>query len=126
MAGYALTWGSGRTMIELTASELGSDLVVCIFNVNAHIGAISLSEWDSLHQRASTSVITRLGHKDDSVAQAAAYKICKTLQKPACVIAGIHLDDITPEEIKELAENAALIVDAFLEAVSQHSSSRSS
>jgi gallate decarboxylase subunit D len=120
VAGYSLTWGKGRTRLKLTASHLGDDLVVCIFNVNAHIGAVSLSEWDSVHLRASTSLITRLGHKDDSVAQAAAYKICKTLQRPVCVIAGIHLDDITPQEIKEFGVNSASIVDAFLEANQKH------
>jgi hypothetical protein len=120
MAGYALARGNGRIKIKLTATSLGDDLVVCIFNVNAHIGAVSLSEWDSVHQRASTSVVTRLGHKDDAVAQAAAYKICKTLQRPVCVIAGIHLEDITPEEIKQFGENAVLIVDSFLEAVQKH------
>jgi gallate decarboxylase subunit D len=122
MAGYRLTRGNGRTRLKLTASNLGDDLVVCIFNINAHIGAISLSEWDSLHQRASTSVVTRLGHKDDTVAQVAAYKICKALQRPVCVIAGIHLDDITPDEIREFAGNATLIVDAFLEIVGKRPS----
>jgi gallate decarboxylase subunit D len=117
MAEYRLEQGSGRTGIKLEASGLGDDLVVLIFNVNAHIGAISLAEWDGVHGRASVSVITRLGHKDDSVAQAAAYAICKALHRPVCVIAGIHVDDITADEIKEFSKNSTLIVDAFLELV---------
>jgi gallate decarboxylase subunit D len=115
MSDYALTRGRGRTRIKLEARCLGDDLVVCIFNVNAHIGALALAEWDKVHQRASVSVVTRLGHKDDSIAQAAAYKICKALHKPVCVIAGVHLDDITLPEIKKFGENASLIVEAFLE-----------
>ncbi len=117
MAEYRLEQGSGRTRISLEANLMGDDLVVLIFNEKAHIGAVSLAEWDSVHGRASVSVVTRLGHKDDSVAQAAAYSICKSLRRPVCVIAGIHIDDITAEEIKEFGKNGNLIVDAFLELI---------
>ncbi|MBN1189520.1 MAG: hypothetical protein JXA46_07200 [Dehalococcoidales bacterium] len=117
MPEYRLSRGRGRTGIDLEARSLGSDLVVSISNINAHIGAVSLAEWDSLNQRASVSVITRLGHKEDSVAHDAAYRICKTLQRPVCVIAGIHIDDITQAEIKEFLENSELIVTDFLEDV---------
>jgi gallate decarboxylase subunit D len=117
MLDYTLEQGSGRTRIKLEASGLGDDLVVLISNNNAHIGAISLAEWDNLHQRASVSVLTRLGHKDDTVAQSAAYRICRTLQRPVCVIAGIHIDDITGDEIKRFTENSDLAVAAFLEMI---------
>jgi gallate decarboxylase subunit D len=114
MPEYELAKGRGRTRVRLLANSLGSDLVVFICNENAHIGAISLGEWDEEHGRASVSVITRLGHKDDSIAQKAAYQICKSLHRPVCVIAGIHLDDITLEEIKKISHNADLAVASFL------------
>jgi gallate decarboxylase subunit D len=124
MSEYALTRGRGRTRIKLEARGLGDDLVICIFNANAHIGALALAEWDEVHQRDSVSVVTRLGHKDDSIAQTAAYKICKVLHRPVCVIAGVHLDDITLPEIKKFGKNAALIVEEFLELVRDKSNSR--
>jgi gallate decarboxylase subunit D len=117
MSEYTLEQGSGRTRIKLEASGLGDDLVVLISNINAHIGAVSLAEWDSVHRRASVSAITRLGHKDDSVARSAAYVICKTLQRPVCVIAGIHIDDITADEIREFGENSQRIVEVFLDKI---------
>jgi gallate decarboxylase subunit D len=123
MSEYALTRGRGRTRIKLEASGLGDDMVICIFNFNAHIGALALAEWDQFHQRASVSVITRLGHKDDSIAQSAAYKICKALHRPVCVIAGVHLDDITLPEIKKFGEITALVVDDFLELLQKKSDS---
>jgi len=51
-------------------------------------------------------VITRRGHKDEAIAQKAAYLISKSIKKPICVIAGIH--DITEVEIDELMENTEI------------------
>jgi hypothetical protein len=111
---FELAKGRGRTRVRLAARGLGGDLVVFIHNENAHIGAVSLGEWDEEHKRASVSVITRLGHKDDAIASRAAYQICKSLRRPVCVIAGIHLDEITMEEIKRIEKNAGLVVADFL------------
>ena len=109
-----LTKGEGRTRISLSAQSLGSDIVVSIYNENAHIGAIAVAEYDHKNNRTSTSVITRLGHKDDAIAQKAAYLISKHTMRPSCVIVGVHLDDITQEEIEKLLENADSLVKDFL------------
>ena len=71
-------------------------------------------EYDHEQNRTSTSVITRLGHKDDALAQRAAYLITKHTKKPSCVIAGVHLDDITAEEIEKLLEVADSCLNDFL------------
>ena len=109
-----LTRGEGRTKVNLSAHYLGNDLVVFIYNNNAHIGAVAVGEYDHDERRASTSVITRLGHKDDAIAQRAAYSISKSTKRPVCVVAGVHLDNITGEEIDELLENASLMVDELI------------
>lgn len=109
-----LNRGKGRTRVSLWANGFGCDLVVFMYNKNAHIGAVAVGEYDHMHERASVSLITRLGHKDDAIAQRAAYLISKSSHKPVCVIAGVHLDDITGEEIEKLLENASLLVETFL------------
>jgi hypothetical protein len=109
-----ITRGTGRTKVDLSAHRMGDDLVVRIYNQNAHIGAVALSEYDDRTRRTSTSVITRLGHKDDVVAQKAAYLVCKATKKPVCLIAGIHLDNVTETEIAELLENTDRLVDEFI------------
>lgn len=111
---HLLNRGEKRLKVDLQASYMGNDLVVCIFNEAAHIGAVAVGEFDFEHGRASVSVVTRLGHKDDALAQKAAYLICKTTRRPVCVIAGVHLDDITPEEISSLVQNSNLLVDDFI------------
>ena len=109
-----LTTGEGRTRVNLYTYRMGEELVVCIYNENAHIGAVALGEYDSKEQRASISVITRLGHKDDIVAQKAAHLICKHLKKSICVIAGIHIDNITEQELQHVLENVDNLIGDFL------------
>jgi hypothetical protein len=115
MAKYELTRGEGRTRVNLLASAMGEDLIVSIHNENAHLGAVAIGEYDHKNQRASVSVITRLGHKDDAVAQKAAYLISKATKRPVCVIAGIHLDNITGEEIEKVLKNSGKAVEEFIE-----------
>jgi gallate decarboxylase subunit D len=110
----SLSRGEGRLKVNLQAAAVGQDWLVQISNENSHIGAVALGEYDFKSERASVSVMTRLGHKDDVIAQRSAYSISKATQKTVCVVAGIHLDDITPSEITRLTENALGVVQAFL------------
>ena len=114
MGEHEITKGEGRTRISLAVQDFGGDLVVFIYNENAHIGAVAIGEYDHKQNRASTSVITRLGHRDDVIAQKAAYLISKHTKRPSCVIAGVHLDNITEEEIEKLLEVADSCVKDFL------------
>jgi hypothetical protein len=114
MGEYKITKGEGRARISLWAQDFGGDLIVAIYNENAHIGAVAVSEYDHGEKRTSTSVITRLGHKDDVIAQKAAYLISTYTKRPSCVIAGVHLDNITEEEIQKFLENADSLVKDLL------------
>ena len=114
MGEHEITKGEGRTKVSLLVESIGDDLVVFIHNENAHIGAVAVGEYDHKQARASTSVITRLGHKDDAIAQKAAYLITKHTKRPSCVIAGVHLDNITEEEIEKLLEVADSCLNDFL------------
>jgi precorrin-6B methylase 1 len=108
---HELSEGEGRTQVTLHSYYLGNDLVVCIFNDNAHLGAVAVGEYDHESNRASVSLITRLGHKDDSIAQKAAYLISKSTKRPVCVVAGVHLDKITEEEIAQILANSNKLVE---------------
>ena len=117
MAAIKLTEGQGRTRVSLEASTIGQDLIICIYNDNPHMGAVAVGEYDFEHQRASVSVLTRLGHKEDALAQTSAHDISKYTKKPCCVVAGVHLDDITLDEIKVIQTNAGLLVKELLKRV---------
>jgi gallate decarboxylase subunit D len=111
-----LSKGRARSEVKLKADPLGNDLVVYLFNQGAHIGAVAMGEYDPVHGSASVSLITRLGHKEDVIAQRAAYRISKSMRKTVCVVAGIHLDEASSAEIKLLVRNTSRVVEAFIEA----------
>ena len=103
--------GKGRTKVSLSAQGIGNDLIVCLFNVQGHLGAVALADFCHAENRASTSVITRLGHKEDAVARNAAHTLCRKFKKPVCAIAGIHVEEITEAEIAEILANCDVLVE---------------
>lgn len=114
MSADKFTAGKGRTKVTLTSAAMGDDLVVFMFNEMAHIGAVAVGEYDFDHNRASVSVITRLGHKDDAIACKAAHEISRSLKRAVCVVAGIHLDNILAEEIQEIVANSEVVVKKYI------------
>jgi hypothetical protein len=119
MVEYELTKGEGRARVNVTVSSMGSDLVVRIYNENAHVGAVAVGDYDYEEESASVSVITRLGHKDDALAGEAAYLLSKSTRRPVCVIAGVHLDDITRAEIDRILANSKLAVNEIINVCNQ-------
>lgn len=112
---YMLPKGEGRARVNVIVSSMGSDLVVRIYNQDGHIGAVAVGDYDYEHERASVSVVTRLGHKDDTLAKEAAYLLSKSMRRPVCVVAGVHLDDITAEEIDRILANTKLAVSEIID-----------
>lgn len=119
MIEYELTEGEGRARVNVTVDSMGSDLVVRIHNRGAHIGAVAVGDYDYAHERASVSVITGLGHKDDDIAREAAYLLSKSIKRPVCVIAGVHLENITKEEIDKILFNTKVAVNEIVDVYTQ-------
>ena len=102
--------GENRTQVSMSVNRVGEDLIVCFFNEAGHIGATAVADYYEKENRATVSVITRPGHMEDALASDAARRICKVVRRPVCVIAGIHLDDITKDEIAEILENCEKLI----------------
>ncbi len=90
---------SGRIAVSLTAADVGGDLLVTITGGSAHIGAVAVGI-DS-GGMATSSVITVPAHRDDRVVKDAAEKLAKALGRTVVVVAGIHYDDISQDEIRD-------------------------
>jgi len=115
MVDFEINEGTGKTGLTLSARYMGNDIVVTIVNKNAHIGAVALAEYAFQEERTSVSVITRLGHKDDTIARKVAYSITKNSKRTSCVIAGIHIDKISESEMLEIEHNCNVLISHFIE-----------
>lgn len=108
----------GRIKINMKAVVAGEDLCVIISGGDKpHIGCVTLSIprpslLDASKTSATTSTLNLIGHKDDEAAMYVSKTLASRLNKNVVVTCGIHIDNITPEEIKttisllkELTEN---------------------
>ncbi len=108
--------GSGRLKIEAMATLCGKDLVILLQGGETHhIGALalatprpSLANPDNLS--ASASILCVNGHKEDELARAMALKAATTLNRTTTVIAGIHVDNASEEDIEDLLRNCEIAI----------------
>ncbi|MCK9443252.1 MAG: hypothetical protein M0Q14_01765 [Tissierellaceae bacterium] len=102
------TYKNGRVQINIKTIELGNDLCVAIWGgEKPHIGTITLSVArpslaDESRSSSTTSTINITGHKDDEVAKPVSEMLSAKLNKNVAVTCGIHIVNITLEEIKEI------------------------
>ena len=116
---YEMTDGEDRMQINLSAYYLGRDIIIQLYNNNAHLGTVAMGEYDHEEARASVSVITRPGHRDNVIAQKIALTVSKQIKGPTCVIAGIHIDNITKDEIGQIIKRVDLLAVKLCKQLSQ-------
>lgn len=117
---FEVTRSAGRISISLSAVRMGTDLCVALFGGDKpHIGAVALSQPrpsldDAEKTSASTSVITLLGHKEDQLARDVAKRLAITIKANVSVACGVHLDDITADEIETVCKLTIQAVDELV------------
>lgn len=104
--------------ISLSATLLGKDILISLTGGEKHIGAVAVAEpRPSLASpdktSATASVITLLGHKEDSIARETALIIASKFKVVTTVVCGIHLDKASPDDIKEICAKVSKLVDDF-------------
>jgi hypothetical protein len=104
-----LTKVLGRVEVRLHAVRMGKDLIVVIEGGMGHIGAVAAGT--NCGGLPVSSVLTVPGHRDDRIAKDAAERISKKLGCNCAVVAGVHYDDITPQEIKDVLILSSSLVD---------------
>ncbi len=118
-ASIRISVGKDRQLVQLVATPIGPDLLVYLSGGTApHIGAVAVGiPYPSLSGQgvsASVSLHSLVGHKDDVLAQWAADKIARSLNRTVVVTAGIHIDNAQPAEVQVLVQASKEIVDEFL------------
>jgi hypothetical protein len=83
--------------------KTGDDIVIIIGGGKSHIGAVGVSfptvSIINGDTTITTSVITLPSHKDDIVAKMVSETVAKKLNKKVIVIAGIHFDNLSKNDI---------------------------
>lgn len=110
MKSVAVTVKEGRFSLEALVVPVGPDLLVSVRGgTHPHIGAVALAlPRPSLQNRkktsATSSVLTLLGHKEDVTAKMVSEALAAALKQNVVVTAGIHWDNLKPEEIGAINE----------------------
>ena len=106
---------------------LGSDYIIILQGPGEHLGAVSLGE--SYERKAikkeysaSVSTITTYGHRDNKITESLAYTLSKNLKKNFLVIGGIHLDQISKNQLKDIIEKINSLSSKIIEKLSMISS----
>lgn len=111
----------GRLKIDMKAFDIGEDVCVILSGGDRpHIGCVTLSiPRASLAQpddgSATTSVLNLTGHKDEEAARFVSHTLSAKLQKNVVVTGGIHVDNITKEEINIVMELLVQLTNQLLE-----------
>ena len=97
--------------VEAEALFVGEDLLVILSGGDTpHIGSIAValprpSLADAAELSSTSSVYNFVGHKDQVIAQRVSEVLSSQLNKHVVVIAGFHVDKISPEGIARVVEN---------------------
>jgi gallate decarboxylase subunit D len=116
---FKWTAQSSRMRVDFAVISMGNDLCVLITGgERPHLGAVGIAQvrpstHDPHKLTSSTSVLTLFGHKEDSVVYKAAPALAAKLNKNVVVCCGIHVDNITPEEMKFVTDAVEKFCSSF-------------
>ncbi|MFW9993235.1 MAG: hypothetical protein ACFFD4_14420 [Candidatus Odinarchaeota archaeon] len=93
---------TGRIKLEFRFIKVGTDLICLVAGGKSHLGAASIAEiyHKSGKIQASASTISVHGHQDGVITSMIAESLAKQLQCNVLTVAGIHIDNISKDEIK--------------------------
>jgi hypothetical protein len=120
MKRFTVKISKGRFKINGLVQEVGQDLLVSVWGgTRPHIGAVGIamprpSLRDPKRWSATSSNITFLGHKEDTIVKKISEKLSAQLRRNVVVTAGIHWDEITSKEINVVKNLTRKISDQIL------------
>jgi len=110
----------GRFKLHAHTQRMGHDLLVSIWGgMRPHIGAVGMaiprpSLRDPKKWSATSSNFTFIGHKEDALVKGISEKLATELKRNVVVVAGIHWDDLTAQEIKIIEDLTQKLSDQIL------------
>jgi len=107
--------GVGRIQLLLKGESVGNDQCFVLSGGREHIGAVAMGIYDRGSRRSSASVMSSPGHREDEIALRAARKISAVTQSTIVFMVGIHVDNITVDEIQEILKASEAMIDELIE-----------
>jgi gallate decarboxylase subunit D len=110
----------GRFEVTALVYELGVDCLIILYGgTRPHIGAVGLGQVrpslrDPDKISATSSVFTYVGHKEDIVAKAFSEELTRKLGRNTVVVAGIHWDDLSEEDIEAIRDVCRILSDRIV------------
>lgn len=96
---YKFSLGTGNIKIDYKIEEIGEDLQITITGGQVHIGGIGLVT------NGVYDILSVQNHKEYEIIQPLAERLTKYNDITILIVAGIHVDDITLDEIKDIVSN---------------------
>ena len=107
----------GRAELVLKQKQVGKDYVITLTGGEEHVGAVAVGVFDEKSGHASASVISLPGHRDEGIALDGARLISEITKTATVFIVGIHLDNITKDEIDTIIVASKQMTDQFIDSL---------
>ena len=107
--------GRGRTALSYNVTRHGKDLHIHIDGGVSHLGAVTAAT------PGTCETVVFPQHKEGHLTESLAKALANARQCHVLVSAGVHLDDITAEEIRVILKQNEEIVKTILDALGSHS-----
>jgi len=107
----------GRVQLLLKGESVGKDMFFVLSGGREHIGAVAMGIYDKESGRASSSVISAPGHREDEIALKGARTVSSVTQSTTVFMVGIHVDDITVDEIQAIVKASEKMIDDVIEVI---------
>jgi hypothetical protein len=111
---FKITRRISRIEITLEAKKIGEDYLLTLTGGREHVGAVAIGLFDEKSQRASSSVVTLPGHREEQLALQGARQVSRATKKTTVFVAGIHQDNISPEEISDIVSASREMAESFI------------
>jgi hypothetical protein len=103
--------GSNETKVHLTITHIGDDLDITITGGKEHIGCVGIVSSNSYN------IVKMASHCEDEIVLPLVKYLSSTTDKNIVIKAGIHLDNISKNQIKEILENNKEILNIIMDYV---------
>ena len=120
---FDINTNEGKYDLSASVGLVGEDIVVAIWGgERPHIGAVAAAQprpslADPNVISASASVICFLGHKDDNLAKKTAETLTAAFNANVVVTVGIHWDDLSQDDVRQINKNSEILVDLVLKKI---------